>query len=51
MQNNQKISLWMNLMFQLINIQVVVLKKKVKNLSEKTYNKSTKSMKCFIKKF
>ena len=50
MQDNRKISLWTNLVFQLINIQVVVLRKKVKNLSEKAYNEPAKSMKCFIKK-
>ena len=38
-------------MFQLTNIQIVVSKKKVKNLFEKTYDKLTKFIKCFIKEF
>ena len=51
MQDNRKISLWTNFVFQLINIQVVVLKKEVKNLFKKTYDESTRFMKCFIKEF
>ena len=38
-------------MYQLANIQVVVLKKKVKNLFKTAYEKLAKFMKCFIKKF
>ena len=51
MQNNRKTSLWTNLVFQLTNIQIVILKKKIKNLFKKAYDESTKFMKCFIKKF
>ena len=51
MQDNRKTSLWANFVFQLTNIQIVVLKKKVKNLFEKAYDESTRSMKYFIKKF
>ena len=51
MQNNRKTSLWANLVYQLTDIQVVVLKKKVKNLSETAYEKLAKFMKYFIKKF
>ena len=36
-------------MFQLTDIQVVVLKKKVKNLFKKAYDKSMKFIKYFIK--
>ena len=50
MQNNRKTSLWMNFVFQLTNIQVVVLKKIVKNLFEKVYDGSAKFIKWFIKK-
>ena len=51
MQDNRKISLWTNFVFQLANIQVVVLKKKVKNLFERAYDESTRFIKCFIKEF
>ena len=51
MQDNRKISLWTNLVYQLTDIQVVVLKKKVKNLFETIYEKLARFMKCFIKKF
>ena len=51
MQGNQKTSLWTNLVFQLADIQVVVLKKKVKDLLEKAYDEPARFMKCFIKKF
>ena len=37
-------------MYQLADIQVVVSKKKVKNLSETAYEKFARFMKCFIKK-
>ena len=37
-------------MYQLTNIQIVVLKKKVKNLFKTIYEKFAKFMKCFIKK-
>ena len=36
-------------MFQLADIQVVVLRKKVKDLSERAYDEPTRFMKCFIK--
>ena len=51
MQNNRKTSLWTNLVYQLADIQIVVLKKKVKNLSETAYEEFARFMKCFIKKF
>ena len=51
MQNNRKTSLWANLVYQLTDIQVVVLKKKIKNLFKTVYEKLAKFMKCFIKKF
>ena len=51
MQNNRKISLWANLVFQLTDIQIVVLRKKIKNLLKETYDESTKFIKYFIKKF
>ena len=38
-------------MFQLTNIQIIILKKKIKNLFEKAYDKSTKFIKYFIKNF
>ena len=41
----------MNFVFQLTDIQIVVLKKKIKNLFKKMYDESTKFIKCFIKKF
>ena len=51
MQDNRKTSLWTNSVFQLTDIQVVVLKKKIKNLFEKAYDESTRFIKYFIKKF
>ena len=51
MQDNRKTSLWTNFVFQLTNIQVVVLRKKIKDLFERTYDESTRFMKCFIKEF
>ena len=51
MQNNRKTSLWMNFVFQLTDIQVVVLRKKVKNLFKRTYDESAKFIKYFIKEF
>ena len=37
-------------MFQLTDIQIVVSRKKVKNLFEKAYDEPARFMKCFIKK-
>ena len=51
MQNNRKTSLWTNFVFQLTNIQIIVLKTKIKNLFEGTYDEPTRFMKCFIKEF
>ena len=51
MQNNRKISLWANFVYQLANIQVVVLEKKIKNLFKTAYEELAKFMKYFIKKF
>ena len=50
MQNNRKTSLWTNFVYQLTNIQVVVLKKKIKNLFKTAYEEFARFMKCFIKK-
>ena len=41
----------LNLLFQLIEIQIVVFKKKIRNIFEKFYEKSQKSMKSLMKKF
>ena len=41
----------MNSVFQLADIQVVVLKKKIKDLFEKAYDESARFIKCFIKEF
>ena len=38
-------------MYQLADIQIIVLKKKIKNLFKTAYEKLAKFMKCFIKKF
>ena len=38
-------------MYQLADIQVVVSRKKVKNLSETIYEEFARFMKCLIKKF
>ena len=51
MQDNRKTSLWANSVYQLTDIQIVVSRKKVKNLSETAYEKFARFMKCFIKKF
>ena len=51
MQDNQKTSLWTNLVFQLTDIQVVVLKKKIKDLFKRAYDESMRFIKCFIKEF
>ena len=50
MQDNRKTSLWTNFVYQLADIQVIVLRKKIKNLSETTYEEFARFMKCFIKK-
>ena len=41
----------LNSLFQLIEIQIVIFKKKIRNIFEKFYEKSQKSMKSLIKKF
>ena len=38
-------------MFQLADIQVVVSRKKIKDLFKEAYDESTKFIKCFIKEF
>ena len=50
MQDNRKTSLWANFVYQLADIQVVVLKRKIKNLFKTVYEKLARFMKCFIKK-
>ena len=41
----------LNSLFQLIEIQIVIFKKKIRNIFEKFYEKSQKSMKSLMKKF
>ena len=41
----------LNSLFQLIEIQIVISKKKIRNIFEKSYEKSQKFMKSLIKKF
>ena len=50
MQDNRKTSLWANFVYQLTNIQVVVSRKKIKNLFKTAYKELARFMKCFIKK-
>ena len=41
----------LNSLFQLMKVQIVIFKKKIRNIFEKFYEKSQKSMKSLIKKF
>ena len=38
-------------LFQLVEVQIVIFKKKIRNIFEKSYEKSQKSMKSLIKEF
>ena len=49
--NRREILKNINSLFQLIEIQIVISKKKIRNIFEKFYEKSQKSMKSLIKKF
>ena len=49
--NRRKMLENLNSLFQLIEIQIVIFKKKIRNIFEKFYEKSQKSMKSLIKKF
>ena len=51
MQDNRKTLLWANFVYQLANIQVVVSRKKIKNLFKTVYEELAKFIKRFIKKF
>jgi hypothetical protein len=50
-KNKREILKNLNSLFQLIEIQIVIFRKEIRNLSEKSYEKSQKSMKFLIKKF
>ena len=41
----------LNSLFQLIEIQIVISKKEIRNIFEKSYEKSQKFMKSLIKEF
>ena len=41
----------LNSLFQLIEVQIVIFRKKIRNIFEKSYEESQKSMKSLIKKF